>query len=722
MPRILLHPSFRRLSLYADSDLDAHARQRITAHLGRCAGCRATIHRMRSLDAEAQSLPTAPLPSDLRERVLARQRAGERVILPLADTPIGGTAPPRWWIAAVAAVLVALIGAPFFLPGSDLEANRSELVFTPAAPRPGELVHIAYRSGSLFSGEARLRLRARYLKQNDMPMPGVGRQATVAELVRGENGLFEGTVRLPDSVVYAAFAVEDRYGGHVDSNGRKLWELLVHGPDGRPLFEALAQRHFDHQSRNWELSQENVQRAAALYPDRVDAWFMLYLNERASFTGPAEDSARARARARLADFDRRLRPRAELDVESELGIMARFADEVGDTALHRYWRARLLRRAPNSLWGVQERFHDIAPLASSDPHRALSKFDSLWSEVGLGRGAVIYLPIAFYIAESTGDPEAIRLWADRLARFDPSSELGPMLTRHPALREEGMARLRARLRTLERVDDAVRPLEHSVPEERLARREQAGRVFADLGAALLESGQLRAALDTLERSIQTGWDAALFRRVAALRLQVGDTTGAAAPLALAAANPLGGATLGDSAHVLLGSYFNESTWRNSLANARREMRERVLTHATRKSLPESIRLRAPDGRTVELREIAAGRPTFVAFWNRYCPMSAEQIPQLQRVAATLQAQGYAVVTVTEHPTPEFRRYLSEHGLTLPIYTDPQKELGQALDQWGTPEYFVLDPEGIVRFGPLLYLEAVPAQMAVVAAADEAGNP
>jgi len=712
----LLHPTFRRISFYADGDLDSSAMGSVGAHLAGCARCRATLGRVRRLEEEVRALPTSPLPPDLRDRVLARLAAGESVILPVADPPVRGVSRARWPMAVTAAavILLAVVSVPFFVPGAGLEANRSELVFTPAAPRLGDVVHVAYRPGSLFAGEARLRLRARYLRQDGVPAPGQGRQATVAELVRGRNGVFEGTIRLPDPVVYAAFAVEDGDGGRVDSNDRRLWELLVHGPDGRPRFEALAQRLFDHQSSNWELSLENARHATELYPGRIDAWFMLYLDERASFTGPAADSATARARRRLAGFDRGFRARRDLDVESELGVITRFAAEVEDTALHRYWRARLLHRAPNSIWGVQERFFDA--VSRPEPRGMLAAFDSIWRDVGLGRGALIYMPVALDVAVATGDTGAIRRWADRASRYEPGEAdgwLGAMLTQVPALREEGMERLRSRLRALERVDDAVRPLERSVPEERLARREEAQRVLADLGAALLANGRRGAALDTLGRATRTGWDADLFRRVADLRLQVGDTAGAVAPLSLAAADPLLGAALADSARRLLGARFDEAAWRGRLEGARHEMRERVMVHATRRPLPARVRLRDGEGRTVSLREVAAGRPTFVAFWYRYCPPSAAQVPQLQQVVAMLRARGFAVVTVAEPLTPEFRRYLRDEGLTLPVYEDPWNDLEEAVRNWGTPSYYVLDAAGNLRFGPLKELTTVPAMMSVV---------
>jgi peroxiredoxin len=715
MPLAILHPSVRRISLYADGDLEPSAARRVGAHLADCAHCRAILGRIRRLDEAGRSLPPAAPPPELRERVLARHAAGETVILPLADAPARDRPRARWRVAVAAAVLLAMTAVPLFFPGPDLEASRSELTFSPAAPRQGDVVRVVYRSGSLLSGEARLRLRARFLRHDDLPVTPRDRQAVVAELVRGRNGRFEGTFRLPDAAVYGAFAVEDGNGDRVDSNERKLWELLVHGPDGRPRFEALVQRHFDHMSTNWELASENARQITALYPGRIVAWFNLFMHEQASFTGPAADSSRARARSRLGEFDRRFRARTDLDPENESGIITRLAAETGDTARYRYWRTRLIREAPNSLWGVQERFLDAA--ARPDPQAALLALDSLWEDVGLGRGAIVYVPPAFGVAAATGDVGAIRRWAERSYRYDhglSDGGVGAALTQFPALREEGMNQLRRRLRALDRVDDAVRPLDRSVPDERRARRDEARRVLTDLGAALLASGRRGAALDTLERATQSGWDADLFRQVVGLRLQVGDTAGAVQPLALAAADPLRGPALADSASLLLGNTIDAAAWRDRLAGARREMRARILVDVERRPLPARVRLRDASGRTVSLREISAGRPTFVAFWYRYCPASAAQIPRLQQVVTMLQARGYAVVTVTEQLTPEFRRYLRDQRLTLPIYEDAWNELEDAVHNWGTPSYYVLDPDGHLRFGRLNELSAIPAQMAVVA--------
>jgi hypothetical protein len=75
-----------------------------------------------------------------------------------------------------------------------------------------------------------------------------------------------------------------------------------------------------------------------------------------------------------------------------------------------------------------------------------------------------------------------------------------------------------------------------------------------------------------------------------------------------------------------------------------------------------------------------------------------------------------VVTVGGTLGPDLRRYLSERRLALPVYEDPREELEKALGKWGTPEYYVLDGEGRVRFGPLRssHLSRVPALLELVA--------
>ena len=47
---------------------------------------------------------------------------------------------------------------------------------------------------------------------------------------------------LPEAAVHAAVVVEDTSGQRLDTNGGKLFDLLVHDPDGMPLHHALKRR------------------------------------------------------------------------------------------------------------------------------------------------------------------------------------------------------------------------------------------------------------------------------------------------------------------------------------------------------------------------------------------------------------------------------------------------------------------------------------------------
>ncbi len=83
--------------------------------------------------------------------------------------------------------------------------------------------------------------------------------------------MFEGRIRLPDSVVHAVFALEDLPSDVVDSRGLAGCELLVH-TDGVPLYQALGQQREHLIGENWEGALRVQERAAALYPDEPGAW------------------------------------------------------------------------------------------------------------------------------------------------------------------------------------------------------------------------------------------------------------------------------------------------------------------------------------------------------------------------------------------------------------------------------------------------------------------
>ena len=126
------------LAEFALGVLEEHRRAVVAAHAERCAACAAEVTALtRSLDALLDSAPVADPPPGFAERTVAAAMtsrtdpAGER---PTVVVPIAPRA-RRWWIATVAALVLAL-GAGIGL-GSLLSS---------AAPRPASQAEMARAS------------------------------------------------------------------------------------------------------------------------------------------------------------------------------------------------------------------------------------------------------------------------------------------------------------------------------------------------------------------------------------------------------------------------------------------------------------------------------------------------------------------------------------------------------------------------------------------------
>jgi peroxiredoxin len=694
-----MHPTERALTRFATGDVEEARRAPLARHLAQCAPCRARVAFLRQLKGALSGLQGPPASAELLARIHDRLSHDEHVILPVSDA---GPAPARWRSRAAAAALVAAGAALWFLwPAAPLTAadSQGELTFTPATPHAGESVQVMYRAPTTLAGRDRLVLRARYRTPRDGSYNSDMRQAVAAELTPTRDGSFRGSLRLPDSVVYGAFAVEDADGRHVDSNGSRLWELLLHDSSGRPTFDALSQREHDLMGRNWELGYETARQVAALYPERISSWYTLLFYERYALGESHTDSALAGHRARLHALHERLSARASLSPD-DVGDMFWYASMLPDSALAAYWAKRLEREAPRSPFAAQNRAADIwfRLWRNKDSLRALADMDRLWDDVGPAHGNVVNL--GWRVAQVADDSAGLVRWASRYLSMNRGDSLGIAtdFTHYPALRSEGMRLLRQQLRGLETPNSARRALERTVDEQRVVDAARARQILVALGDALVASGQRAAGLDTLKLAVREGWDVFLYRRVAQIQLSTGDTAGALRLLGLVAADPATTAWGADSARRFTGAPVDSAAWARLVREGRGEMRRRLLDLATRRRLPEDVRLQAAAGGTVRLDTLTRGRVTFVAFWSRYCGPSKDELPAVERVAARLRQQGVAVVTITdERVSDDLRRFLAEQKLTFPVYGDAWREASRGFSQWGTPAYFVLDGDGLVRF-------------------------
>ena len=711
---MIRHPGTDAIHQYLGDELDPRSRARVAAHLADCSACRSKVQGWRAVSREIREGPVPPPAPDLFDRIVARRAAGERVILPLA----GSERPrrDRQWISVVAAVVVALVvGSGVFFRAPELTADASELSLFPARPAAGEQIRAEYRASALLSGHDRLVLRARYRTRHDDGITRNGWHTVATELGRGRDGIFRGSFRLPDSVVYAVFAVEDSTAGVVDSNSRSGWELLVRGQDGRPLFEALEQKKHDLAGRNWEEAHATARTAAELYPERAQSWYQLHVFQSALLGETGMDSLRAGHQDRLRRLHGMLAGSRGVSGE-EAGGMFFYAWAVGDTVTRDFWRDRLAREHPDHPFTVQNRIvFGLGRMRWTDPARFLAEMERMWEKIGPVH--VHQGDLGFGAARDAGDPEAVRRWADRYLHFRPHDVrwVATRLTEIPALRGEGMRRLRAEIQRTAagRRDD--RPLfataEHQWRQDQL----ELHSLYGALGKALLASGQTQAGLDTLALAVAGGWDLDLFREAADARLAAGDTSGAVELWARMAVDPGASPALQDSLRSRMGLRAGTEHWRALTAAARGVMRREVLADATTKTVRGTVRLLDGAGKEHSLAELAGGEPTLVIFWSRFCGYALDAVPEIERVAKRLHSRGVRVVTITpEKPSADLRAAIVARGLTLPVYHDTRGDATRAFASSGTPQYFVLDETGRIRF-EYSPLAAVERQVAALSA-------
>jgi Redoxin len=118
--------------------------------------------------------------------------------------------------------------------------------------------------------------------------------------------------------------------------------------------------------------------------------------------------------------------------------------------------------------------------------------------------------------------------------------------------------------------------------------------------------------------------------------------------------------------------------------------------------PERITLKAipgPDGRPVEMGAPEKGA-TAVVFYSTECPISNAYSPELIRLAGGFPKGRVRFVGVCVDPDisdADVLAHAKDFGLTFPVLIDRAGDLGRRLGATVSPEAFVIDPDGRVRY-------------------------
>lgn len=695
MIRILGHPSFERLSGYADGELVGRRRDRVASHLAGCDRCRDTVRFIRELGRAARSLPAPEPPADAVPRFLARRAAGERVLLPLSD-PVALEARPRRTLPAVAAVAALLVaGTLLLLPVPRLRADRSRLAFEPERPTLGAHVDVRYESGALFRSQSTLVLRARYRYTS-----GAERTLEVARLSRDDDGAFRGGFTLPDSVVYAVFAVEDTAASRVDSNTRRLWELIVHDRNGRPLFDALRERTNDLVGRNWQAAYETVRSVTELYPERAWGWYTLFWLDGELSAGTANDSLVRAHRDRLARLDR-LALVGDPD-DDDVAYLALYAAMLQEQDVLRRWRERLTLNSPDHPVAVQ-----IGLLDLRRDRDSMERLERQWNSSSRGHRELA--AAGFRLAVGGDDPDAAFRWADRYVDVAPWN-VAPVARHLTASFGDDRRLLPWLERSLRRVlHGTLRP--RALDEDQERHRELLAVAAAPLrqvlAPALIAAGRTDEGLEQLIAAADAGWAPDAIHAAAQALAKRGEFDLAAEYLARTVVDPAADPQLIAGAHALGRTWVGEVKWKDSMDRARARLSAYVHRRAVYRTLPGDLEWLDASGWSRELRDSLQGEITLVAFWSPLCAPSIAALPQLEATARVLGRHGIRTVAVAiGEPSPELVHRIAETVPSAAARFDPQGKVARAFDQWGTPEFFIVDGEGVIRFQYTTLAEAV----------------
>lgn len=707
MPMFVLgHPSSDALSAFTEAD-SSPDNPRVAAHVADCAECRERVQLFQAVRSAARGASVPPLPATLRERVLQSRASRVRVDLPIDGASIFKSS--RRWIpvavAAAAAALVAVLGEGVLSSNQEADAGSTSgtMTIAPALPRPGQAVHITYDAPPTLARFKTLVVRARLRSINSDAYESGVPVRTIAILTRTKGNSYASSVTLPDSIVFAALAVEDSAGTIIDDHEKRTWELLATIDGQQPSFAALYQRANDMMGRNFEEGHATARRMAQLYPDSLAGWSYLHSFDLWMGVGQA-DSVLAVHRAVLHRLERPWRT-SDVVPDRTLGFLAWYAQSL-DTSAATYWRSRLLREAPHDGFAIQWRlvagFQKLH--VDGDTAATFRLLDSLWEQRTPERaGQVASQALGFAIA--TRRPAVIDRWWTRLLSVSNDSvqaevSFGEELSQVRPLAHLGIERLRNIIPKVSQEARANRRLtETAAMRDRRATRLHR-RVLSSMGQAMVASGAMSSGLDTLMLAAQSGWDLSIFRAIRTASLATGDSATALSMTARLLADPSTTQRTRDSLGALALKAVGPLRWTALQQNGTRLFAQRMLEESTRQSIPGKARLRTADGRKVLLSDRVRGRVTVIAFWSRYCGWALDDLDNLKMVAQRLQGVGSQMIVVLDDepgPSAGLSAFLKEHDMRLPVQFDVEGSTSKALNNWGTPHYYVLDETGKVRF-------------------------
>ena len=108
-----------------------------------------------------------------------------------------------------------------------------------------------------------------------------------------------------------------------------------------------------------------------------------------------------------------------------------------------------------------------------------------------------------------------------------------------------------------------------------------------------------------------------------------------------------------------------------------------------------------DGKTFSLADAARShKAVVVMFIATKCPYSNAYNDRMRDMAAAYEKRGVLFVGINSNktePADEVRDHAKKHGFAFPLMKDPENKVADLYDARHTPEIYVVDPAGKLRY-------------------------
>ena len=115
---------------------------------------------------------------------------------------------------------------------------------------------------------------------------------------------------------------------------------------------------------------------------------------------------------------------------------------------------------------------------------------------------------------------------------------------------------------------------------------------------------------------------------------------------------------------------------------------------------QSFQLELTDGTTETLTQTSSDQLHVVCFLGTQCPMARNYGPKLQRMFNDYRDQGVrftGVMSNVQDSLADIQKYTAELGVSFPIGKDHDQKVANLFGATRTPEVFIVDPSGTIRY-------------------------